>query len=180
MTTKLYHPYPFHKNTYLCPVLLITLSTCFSFQKLFNPKLKIVTTKSIRLKSQWYQIEFHVPQTINQAKRGGLDELWQGTNGFGRASWKCLSTSEYFKYLHENINQPTLVWGVTFLLKSNKYLVQRSRVENQFVETVYKLFLSTKFNLLVFVFVYVRVFVLVFLLSSSLCSKRSLLVLRHL
>ena len=39
---------------------------------------------------------------------------------------------------------------------------------------VYKIFLSTISNLLVFVFVYVRVFVLVFLLSSSLCSKRSL------
>ena len=46
-------------------LLLITLSTSFSFQKLYNPKLKIVTTKSIRLKSQCYQIEFYVPQTIN-------------------------------------------------------------------------------------------------------------------
>ena len=40
-------------------------STSFSFQKLYHPKLKVVTAKSIRLKSQWYQIEFHVPQTIN-------------------------------------------------------------------------------------------------------------------
>ena len=92
-------------------LLLMKLSTSSSFQKLFSPKSKIVTAKSIRLKSQWYQIEFHVPQTINQAKRGGLDELWQGTNGFGRASWKCLSTSGYFKYSHENINQPTFWFG---------------------------------------------------------------------
>ena len=46
-------------------LLLMKLSTSSSFQNLFSPKSKIVTAKSIRLKSQWYQIEFHVPQTIN-------------------------------------------------------------------------------------------------------------------